>query len=246
MSNENNNNSNLVQRQQAAGTNNNVDNTSRGEWSEARRLGVSPSIDLRRHFAALARRVKQWSAPTGRPAKIGVTSLDRVRNRNRNVGKSSIAFNLAASLTRIGGDRILLVESDFGKYFISRKLGYAGATGLSEIIVDGVEPSECILSTPINDLSVLGPGHISELDSVEMPFDLLGPILDSNFDQFGYLIFDLPVANDLTSCYSILPYLDGVMLTVEAGKIDRKQIDRAKQRLANMGVELIGLVINQV
>ena len=78
-----------------------------------------------------------------------------------------------------------------------------------------------------------------------MPFDLLGPILDNNFDQFGYLIFDLSVANDLSSCYSILPYLDGVIIAVDAANIDRKQIGRAKTRLASMGVELIGMVINR-
>ena len=210
------------------------------EWPAARRHGVSPSSHLRRHFVALARRVKHWSAPCGRPAKIGVTALDR------RVGKSTIAFNLASALTRIEGDHVLLVESDFGKHFVSRKLGFAGRPGLSEIIVGGNDPQECIVPTSIDDLSVLGSGHISEQESLEMPFDLLGPILEKNFDQFGYLIFDLPVASDLTSCYSILPNLDGVMIAVEAGNIDRKVIGRAKNRLANMGIELIGLVINQI
>lgn len=209
------------------------------DWQGSQRHVLSPSSHLRRHFVALARRVKQWAAPCGRPAKIGVTSLDR------KVGKSTISFNLASALTRIESDHVLLVEADFGKHFVSRKLGFAGTPGLSEIIVSGNNPEECILPTPIGDLSVLGSGHISEQESVEMPFDLLGPILDNNFDQFGYLIFDLSVANDLSSCYSILPYLDGVIIAVDAANIDRKQIGRAKTRLASMGVELIGMVINR-
>ena len=225
------------------GENNNPDGTgeesSRQDWRIAQRHGISPSTHLRRHFVALARRVKHWAGTCNRPTKIGVTSLDR------RVGKSTISFNLASALTRIESDQVLLVEADFGKHFVSRRLGFAGTPGLSEIICSGNEPQNCILPTPIGDLSVLGSGHISEQESVEMPFDLLGPILDNNFDQFGYLIFDLSVASDLTSCYSILPYMDGVIIAVEAGNIDRKQIGRAKNRLANMGVELIGLVINR-
>ena len=212
---------------------------SSSDWQSARQHVLAPSVQLRRHFVALARRVKQWSAPCGRPAKVGVTSIDR------HVGKSTVAFNLASALTRIEGDQVLLIESDFGKHFITRRLGCAGSPGLSEVISSGLDPAECILETPINDLSVLGSGHISEQESVEMPFDLLGPVMENSFDQFGYLVFDLPVASDLTSCYSMLPSIDGVMIVVDSGKIDRKQINRARQKLAGCGAELIGLVINQ-
>lgn len=202
-------------------------------------MGVTPSQHLRRHFIALARRIKHWSSPVQRPVKIGVTSIDR------GVGKSTIAFNLAAALARIEADRVLLAEADFGKHFISRKLGSGGSPGLSEIISAAVEPSECVLATPINGLSVLGSGHISEQESVEMPFDRLGTILEEDFSQFGYLVFDLPVANDLTSCYSLLPHIDGVMIAVEADKIDRKQIARSKNRIAQSGADLVGLIINR-
>lgn len=209
------------------------------DWQHAKRLGITPSQHLRRHFVALARRIKHWSAPVQRPVKIGVTSLDR------RVGKSTIAFNLAAALARIEADNVLLAEADFGKHFISRRLGSGGAPGLSEIISSAVEPSKCILATPIDGLSVLGSGHISEQESVEMPFDRLGNVLEEGFTQFGYIIFDLPVASDLTSCYSLLPHIDGVALAVEADKIDRKQIARSRNRIANCGADLIGLILNR-
>ncbi len=216
-----------------------IASTTAADDADARRLGIAPSVELRRHFVALARRVKQWSAPYGRPVRIGVTSLDR------RVGKSTVAFNLATALARIVGDQVLLVESDFGKHFISRRLGNAAAPGLSEILSKGVEPESCILPTPIGDLSVLGSGRVSEQESVELPFDLLDSILAARFDRFGYLVFDLPVASELTSCYSLLPGIDAVMIVVEAGQIDGKRINRAKRRLTDCGVDLMGLVINR-
>lgn len=208
------------------------------DWQDAQRMGITPSIKLRRHFVALARRVCHWSESQSRPVRVGVTSLER------RVGKSTIAFNLSTALTRIVGEQVLLVEADFGKHFISRRLGSAGAPGLSEVIGRGADAKECILPVPLGELSVLPSGRVSEQDSVELPFDRLGEVLDQQLGQFEFLVFDLPVANDLTSCFSMLPHLDGVMVAVDAGRIEPKQIHRARKRLADLGVDLMGMVIN--
>jgi capsular exopolysaccharide synthesis family protein len=218
---------------------NDFENYSGSEWQAASRLGILPSVNLRRHFVALARQVKQWAITRGRPIKVGVTSLER------KVGKSTIAFNLAASLSRVERDQVLLVEADFGKHFISRRLGSAGTSGLSDILLGQATASECIQRTPIDRLAVLGSGHINEVESVELPFDTMGTVLDQYCERFGYMIFDLPVASELTSCYSILPSIDGVIVVVEANKIDRRHVIRVKNRLTSCGVDILGMVINR-
>jgi len=75
------------------------------DWQNSKRFGIAPSQHLRRHFVALSRRIKHWSSPVQRPVKIGITSIDR------GVGKSTIAFNLAAILARIDGV-LIAVEAD--------------------------------------------------------------------------------------------------------------------------------------
>ena len=204
-----------------------------------RKLGLTPSVKLRRHFLALARRIRHWYGSRKRPARVGVTSLDVA------AGRSTVAFNLAASLVRISSDPVLLVESDFGGHYVSRRLGIAGSTGLSDIVLSQAAPSQCIVDTPIEKFSVMPCGSITDQDALELPFERLEFLLDSDFERFGFLIFDLPVADELSACYSIVPSLDGVILIVDGKKMDRNEILSCKQRINACGTELIGVVINR-
>ena len=204
-----------------------------------RKLGLAPSAKLRRHFLALARRVRQWYGSQQRPARIGVTSL------KASAGRSTVAFNLAASLTRISSDQVLLVESDFGRHFVSRRLGIAGSVGLSDIVLRQAAPSQCVVDSPIEKFSVMPSGSVDDQDALELPFERLEALLETEFERFGFLIFDLPVASELSACYSIVPSLDGVILIVDNDKMDRNEVLNCKQRINGCGTELIGVVVNR-
>ena len=222
---------------------NNLDRSQR-DFKSARRKGVSPSSSLRRHFFALARQVRQWgeSRPvheSGCGQAIGITSLVSGE------GKSTVSFNLACALTSLSRNRVLLVESDFGKHNISRRLGYGRAAGLGEMLLGVAEIDETVFPTPMTDLSVMGAGRISDQDALELPFDMLPRVIGEKLNEFGFLVFDLPLANHLTACHSISPFLDGVVLKVESNQIDQQQIDRFRRQLEGQGVEIIGVVLNK-
>lgn len=184
------------------------------EQQALRRRGIFPSKQLRRHFIALARQVCQWSKSTTLvPEKemgfsIGVTSL------KNGAGKSTISFNLAAALTTVVRNQILLLEADFGNPDLSRRLELAKEPGLGEILSSDVSFEESIHSTPVNDLITMGCGLKSDQESVELPFDILPHLMEDHFTDFGYVVLDLPAANHLTACYSITPHLDGVILAI--------------------------------
>jgi len=113
------------------------------------------------------------------------------------------------------------------------------------MLIGVAEASECIFQTPLTDLSVLGSGRKSDQEALELPFDLLPNIMNENFAEFGFSIFDLPLANHLTACHSITPHLDGVILTVESNQIDHRQIDRFRKQVEGHGVEIVGVVLNK-
>ena len=220
-----------------------ITNRDQKDRQRARRMGIAPSSSLRRHFMSLARQVRRWSASkteiVDRPIAIGVTSL------NSGAGKSTISYNLGVAICSIGRTSTLLVESDFGSHFITRRLGQARSAGLSEMLIGTAEADEVIHETPITDLHVMGAGRKSDQESLELPFDLLPELISNPLSDYGYLIFDLPKANTLTACDGITPYLDGVILTVEANQIDHRLINRFRKNAENFEVEIIGLVINK-
>jgi len=216
----------------------------RRQEKRARRRGVVASSSLRRHFIALARQVKQWAdarpeSPTDRGIAIGVTAL------NKSAGKSTVSFNLACALTSLVRSRGLLIESDFGKYYVTRRLGYSRAPGLSEMLIGVADRHETVFPTSMTDLSVMGCGRKSDQEALELPFDRLGLMMSEKLSDFSFLIFDLPLADHLTACHSIVPELDGVILTVESSQIDQGQINRFRKQIENQGVEIVGVVLNK-
>jgi Mrp family chromosome partitioning ATPase len=208
----------------------------------AKRMGVAPSSSLRRHFLSLARQTTQWAKSNGsvsRPCSIGVTSM------TRGAGNSTVAYNLAVAMTSVARSKVLLVESNFGRHFITRRLGHARQHGLSELLTGITEMEKVVTQTPIRDLDVLGCGQVDEQISLELPFDELPAMMNRSFIDYGYTVFDLPMASNLTACYSIAPSLDGIILTVEANHIDQKLITRFRNSMQSLGVPIVGMVINK-
>jgi len=209
-----------------------------------RRRSISPSDSLRGYFFALARRVMQWSddaiqADRDRPVSIGVTSLEH------GVGSSTVSFNLACSLASLTRNKMLLVESDFGRPYITRRLGVSKSAGLSEMLLGVAGESEAIYSTPIANVSVLGAGMKDDQEAFELPYEELVSVIDESLKEFAFAVFDLPLASDLTACHSMAPYLDGVILTVDSNFIDQRRVARFKKRVESYGVPVIGIVLNK-
>lgn len=209
----------------------------------ARRKGVSPSVSLRRHFVALARQVNDWRQVNmpraGRAMRLGITSL------SGGAGRSTVSFNLAASLGSLNRSPVLLVESDFGKHYVTRKLGYSRSSGLSELIAGEVELGEIIHPTPLPHVSIVGSGQKMDQEAIELPFADFSKPFDIQAGEFGSIVFDLPVANHLTAFHAIAPHLDGVLLTVESNQIEPRLVDRFRRQLEVQGVPILGLVINK-
>ena len=208
-----------------------------------RRKGVAPSASLRRHFIALSRQVNDWwlamEPQPSRALRVGVTSL------STGAGRSTVSFNLAASMASLTRSDVLLVESDFGKHYVTRRLGYARSPGLCELITGTNEIEEVIHPTPVAGLSLMGSGQESDQEAIELPFSEFSNCFDPVKNEFGCIVFDLPVANHLTAFHAISSHLDGVLLTVESNKIEPRLVERFRRQLDVQGVPVVGVVINK-
>lgn len=211
--------------------------------SLARRGAIAPSVSLRRHFVALARQVNDWRrinlAHASRAMRLGVTSL------SSGAGRSTVSFNLAASMASLSHSQVLLVESDFGKHYATRRLGYSRSSGLSELIAGQVALDEIIHPTPVTNLSVVSSGQRSDQDVIENLFSEFSKPFDFHASEFSSVVFDLPVANHLTAFHAIAPHLDGVLLTIESSQIEPRLVQRFRRQLDVRGVPIVGLVLNK-
>jgi protein-tyrosine kinase len=161
-------------------------------------------------------------------------------------GKSFIAANLAASLSRVTKEMIILADIDLQRSTIRSLFNLEPAMGLGDYLA-GEEVSLTAIARRIVDSNmVIMPtfprrGATAELVASERMMDLV-----SEMKAFGgepTIIFDLPplfVNDDAVLCAE---QLDAVILVVEQGVTTRKQLEASLRVLHP--TKILGTVLNR-
>lgn len=205
-----------------------------------RRLKVRFSERLRIHFLSLARRVAAWRQSSNFSESgvvVGVTGVEA------SAGRSVVAFNLAASLANICGGDVLFVETEFGNRSVTRKMPRPGF-GLSEVLTGDQSPANCICNTNIDRLFVMGCGRMKAREAVDLPIESLEAVAAELSNTFEYIIFDLPLADEMTHCFPLAESVDGILM-VTSTDIQEERIQRSVRRFNDMSKPVIGLVLNK-
>jgi capsular exopolysaccharide synthesis family protein len=160
-------------------------------------------------------------------------------------GKSLTAANLGITLA-MGGARVLLVDADLRKGTLAGRFNIEADTGLTEVLLQGLDWRSLVKETPVANLRLLPRGATTQRSSEFF----IGPVmekflLESN-NEYDYVIIDTaPVmaADDVTS---LAPLVDGVIFVIRAeftsARVARAALDMLYQRKARV----LGLVFNSV
>lgn len=158
----------------------------------------------------------------------------------RGEGKSTTACNLAYVLSQ-AGKKTLLVDGDLRLPSVFSKLSIKQSPGLSNLLVSKKNAKSVIIScsaTP--ELDVLASG-----DCPPNPSELLGSnrmkeLFDSLRSEYEYIIVDLPPIADVTDALVISKYLDGMIMVVRNGVVDKSELADALRQLKLVGVRVLG------
>jgi len=210
------------------------------------RGGILPFVqadDQRHPFIESYRNLRSsllYMAQTGtRPHTLLVTSSVP------NDGKSLTAANLSIMLA-MGGARVLLVDADLRKGNLAGRFNIEAETGLSEVLLQGVDWRTVVKETPVANLWLMPRGATTQRSSEFF----IGPVmekflLEANKDYDYVLIDTAPVmaADDVTS---LAPRVDGVIFVIRAehtsARVARAALDMLYQRKSRV----LGLVFNSV
>ena len=103
-----------------------------------------------------------------------------------------------------------------------------------------------VKDTQIENLKVLTSGPVPP-----NPTELLGSkrmqaLIKVLAGKFDILIFDSPPVTSVADACTLASFLDGVLLVVQTGLMDRDVIQQAKQQLENVRANIYGVVLNQI
>lgn len=174
---------------------------------------------------------------------VSVVALTSV---NASEGKSTIAFQLAASLAE-SGKRVLLMDADLRKNTLASRLRISGnAGGLSHCLTGILPVNDAILETDQPGLYVLLAGA-----KVPNSAELLGGrnfkrMIEGFRNIFDYVIVDVAPLGQVIDCAVIAAQMDGVVMVVDTTANSYKLERRVKAQLEKAGGKVLGVVLNRV
>jgi capsular exopolysaccharide synthesis family protein len=158
-------------------------------------------------------------------------------------GKTSLASHLAASLAR-AGRRTLLMDSDLRNPTLHRLFDRSRAPGLSELLRGDVDLVGAVRDTPIPNLWLISAGQADLVALQSLALDALPHMFQQLRRQYDFIVVDscpvLPVADSLL----VGQHVDAVIFSLLREVSRMPRVYAAYQRLAVLGVRMLGAVVN--
>lgn len=160
-------------------------------------------------------------------------------------GKTTVAANLAIILAQ-GGQKVTLIDADLRRPKVHKMFKQTNRIGLTGLFLKQIELSDAAKSVGVDKLSIITSGQIPP-----NPAELLGSVrmsemLDEIQTVSDRIVIDTPPILSVTDASVLNPYVDGIILVVQVGQTHVGAAIQAVQNMRQVGVNLIGLVINGV
>ena len=205
---------------------------------------VSDTPELRDAYAALLSGIRLSTAlESGR--SILVTSTQP------NEGKTTVASCLAVTAS-LAGQTVLLIDGDLRRRWLGSAAGIADGIGFGEILEGQAEVDDAIHLVELFEdapeagpLSVMSAGRKSPGFLPGVDWARARTAFRSFSQRYGIVLVDSPPILATNDALLLGGIVDGVLLVIGAGTVDRDEVRRAKEELEPIGTPIIGAVLNQ-
>ncbi len=202
-----------------------------------RRPCAKVSAQLRTHFAALTQRLARSDfRPLNAPWVIGVSSLiDRA-------GKSTVAFNLAATWAEQQQQPVLLVEANLGlSYSLA---GRQPRVSFRQVLEGAATTAEALIRDPAWPMDIVPSQRLVPRDVENLPWELFPRIVREQMLDYQVILVDLPSAAHRAFPW-IVSGMQGLILVLEERELQLASIERFQSRWSDAEWKLLGIVVNK-
>ena len=166
-----------------------------------------------------------------------------VTSAEMNEGKTTTICNLAKCFGEFDDIKIILIDCDFKKRGVSRKLGISNPFGVSDIVFGNKKLDECIQK--VEDIDVLPSGGVPNNTSMLINSKAMKNLVSELREKYDYVFIDSPPICRLNDACIIAQYVDGTVLVNASKEIDPKVAKLTLEKLKKVGANIIGVVLNK-
>ncbi|MFZ3100858.1 MAG: CpsD/CapB family tyrosine-protein kinase [Desulfitobacteriaceae bacterium] len=160
-------------------------------------------------------------------------------------GKSSVVSNLAVSIAQTGKS-VLVVDADLRNPTQHKIFGLSNGEGLSVTLVQDHNFLEYIRETAVPSLMVLTAGPIPPNPAELVGSRKMKSLLAEASEQFDIVLIDTPPIIAVTDAAILAQEVDGVILVLASGEVNKDYAIKAKELLNKVGAKILGAVLNKV
>ncbi len=164
----------------------------------------------------------------------------------RHQGVSAVAANFAATLSRhYKNGHVLLVDANLKHPSVHQVFNTKLSPGLTDILANGQNGVDTIQSVPTQNMDILSAGTLNGDFFKDFDSNRFTELLNTVKEHYRFVVVDLPALSEASSAARLASLCDGAVLVIEAERLRREIIQRAKVRLLECDVNLLGVVLNK-
>lgn len=161
-------------------------------------------------------------------------------------GKSTISFQLAASLARTGR-KVLLLDTDLRKSVMAKRLRVKGVVeGLTHLLSGMANLNDVLTPTDVPGLYIIFAGARVPNSAEVLGSKSFGNLLMALRETFDYVIVDAAPLGQVIDCAVMAPIVDGVLMVIDSTHNSYKLERRMKAQLEKANGKILGVVLNRV
>lgn len=162
-----------------------------------------------------------------------------------NVGRSTTAANLAATLARDGA-RVILVDSDMREPAQHKIFGLPNDRGLVDVLSGEARIEDVLVKTQQEGLLLVTAGPLPPNPVRLLKSQAMREFVDKVATFADFVIFDTPAGVTFADAALVAACAKNVVVVHSAGKVPRGAEEEFRRRLERVNARLIGVVLNKV
>ena len=159
-------------------------------------------------------------------------------------GKTTVIANLAVSFANLE-KKVLLLEGDLRNPSVHRMFNISNINGLTDILLNNKNFADCVHCTEVENLHILTCGAVPPNPSEILSSKKMKDFINELREYYDYIFIDTPPIGIVTDAGIVSTYSDGCVFVVGSNQCDIEMSKVSKQRLEDVGANIIGAVLNK-